>query len=341
MADIYLSDNNNRSKKAKMHTVWIVLIALITLLAFALVAIAISSFIKASQIMEEAGSELSPFAANLLPDYANVVFQTLDGQLNLYGWWINAQTDKALATVILVHGQGMNRLPYGLDSVDLLDELSAAGASVLTFDLRSSAESDGTMASFGYMESDDVMAALAYVEALAPDRPIILYGIGSGTTAIFRAMLKLEEIHTLPESDPALADSLLPHPDRISALMLDTPARSSDDFIAAIMAHEEGPGRYFFPVTVPLTIRLSAGNKEKQDYLNYLSQLTIPVLLLGHETDSFLPEKAYLPLWTERERIHPTLTQTFQAKGAGHLTAFPSESRGYTRAITDFINTWF
>ncbi|NLV99451.1 MAG: alpha/beta fold hydrolase [Clostridiaceae bacterium] len=340
MADIYLS-NNNRSKKAKMRKIWIVLLALISLMAFILVAIAISSFVKASKLMEEEGSELSPFAANQLPDYSNVVFQTLDGQLNLRGWWINAQSEEALATIVLVHGQGMNRFPFGLDSVDLMDKLSSAGTDVLTFDLRSSAESDGTMASFGYMESDDVLAALAYVEAQAPDRPIVLYGIGSGTTAIFRAMLKLEEIYTPGENNAGTADSLLPRPERISALILDTPARSSDDFIAAIMADEQGPGHYFFPVTVPLAIRLSAGNKDKQDYLNYLSQLTIPVLLLGHETDSFLPEKAYLPLWTERVRIHPTLTQTFQAKGAGYLTAYPSESRGYAQAITDFISIWF
>ncbi len=340
MADIYLT-GNNRSKKAKVRKVLIVLIALISLMALVLVAIAISSFVKASQIMEEKGSELSPFAANLLPDYSNVVFQTLDGQLNLRGWWINAQSEKALATVVLVHGQGMNRLPYGLNTVDLLDELSATGVSVLTFDLRSSAESDGSLASFGYMESDDVLAALAYVEALAPERPIILYGFGTGTTAVFRAMLKLEEVYSPDENNNTVKDSVLPHPERISALILDTPARSSDDFIAAIMAGEERPGRYFFPSTVPLAIRLSSGNKDKQDYLNYLSQLTIPILLLGHETDNFLPEKAYLPLWTERERIHPALTQTFKAKGAGHLTAFPSESRGYSQAIVDFINNWF
>lgn len=340
MADIYISQNN-RSNISKMRRVWIVLIVLVSVMAFAIAGIVVSSFVKANQIMEKEGSELSPFAANLLPDYSNASFQSLNGQLSLQGWWLNSQTEETLATVILVHSQGMNRLPFGLDSVDLFENLTKAGCAVLTFDLRNSAESDGNLSSFGYMESNDVLAALAYVDSLAPDRPIILYGIGSGTTAVLRAMIDLEEIYAVEGENGGSSESELPHPDKISALILDTPARSSDDFIAATMATEDSLGRYFFPHTVPLAIRLSSDNKDLQDYLNYLSQLVMPVLLLGHETDSFLPVKAYLPLWEERERVHPSLTRTFQAKGSGHLTAFSSESGNYSKAVTDFIKAWF
>ena len=340
MAEIYISDNK-RDKKNKMRRFWIILIALACVVAFSIAAIVISSFVKASSIMEKEGSELSPFAANLLPDYSNVSFQTLDGQLTLRGWWLRSQTEETRATVLLVHSQEMNRLPFGLESVNLFDQLTLAGCNVLTFDLRCIAEADGSMSSFGYMEADDVLAALAYVEALDPEHPIILYGIGSGTTAAFRAMSYLDEIYADENKKADAIDLGLPHPLRISGLILDTPARSSDDFIAAVMALEDSLGRFFFPRTVPLAIRLSAGNKEKQDYLQYLSQLTIPVLLLGHEHDSLLAESAYLPLWVERERIHPTLTQSFKAKGSGHITAFASDSNNYSKAVQDFINDWY
>lgn len=341
MTDLYISKDNS-SKKGKMFKVLIVLIVLVTLAALTLAVIAISSFLKANQVMEEEGSELSPFASNILPEYSRVSFQTLDGQLNLRGWWLYSQAEETIATVILVHGQGMNRLPFGLDSVELFDNLTEAGCAVLTFDLRNSAESDGELSSFGYMESEDVLAALAYVNTQTrSDQPIILYGIGSGTSAIMRSMTELSEIYALENNSNVNGQTELPHPDRISALILDTPARSSEDFIAASMAQEESIGRYFFPRTVPLAIRLSSGNKEKQDYLHYLSQLTLPVLLLGHERDSLLAERAYLPLWTERERIHPSLTETFKVKGSGHLTAYTSESSDYAMSIVDFINDWF
>ncbi len=340
MADIYISQNIYNEKKKKRR-IFLILITLASVLAFVLVGIVISSFVKANQIMKEESQELSPFAANLLPDYSNVSFQTLKGDLNLYGWWINAQTEETLATVILVHSQGMNRLPFGLDSVDLFDNLTKAGCAVLTFDLRNSAESDGSLSSFGYMESDDVLAALKYAYTAAPNRPVVLFGVGSGTAAVLRAMIHMEEVYKAEDNKTHSDESELCNPDIVSALILDTPARSSDDFIAAKIAKEQSFGRYFLPRTVPLAIRLSSDNKAAQDYLSYLSQLTVPVLLLGYERDNLLPENAYMPLWAERERTHPSLTQTFQAKGSGHLTAFNSESGNYSKAVTDFINLWF
>lgn len=337
---VYKSTSGQKRKRVPLLLTLIVILCLITVIV---VTIAVATFVKADRVMKADTKPLSPFGSNIIPQFYNSTFRTLDGQLTLQGWWIKSEIDYTVATVVMVHDHDSNRLPFDLESAPLFRVFTQNGFDVLTFDLRHTGDSDGELSSFGYTESDDVIAALQYVQTNAPDRPIILYGFGSGNCALLRALNEMNDHIDEAEPDELMRDGrrFYPRPELIAGLILDTPARSADDFIGAKLAAEAGIGRYFYPRTVPYAVRLSSGNKPAMDHLSTVSQLPLPVLMLGYEHDSVLPERAYEPLWSERQRLQPTLTATYRAPGSGHQDAYRRAQDDYLAAIFSYLDRWF
>jgi uncharacterized protein len=101
-------------------------------------------------------------------------------QLRLTGWFINSQSQPALATVIYFHGKSGNVSGSGW----LGENLAALGFNVLLFDYRGYGKSEGEITD----EQDlyaDADAAYRYVvdeRGISPER-LILYGHSLGTTA--------------------------------------------------------------------------------------------------------------------------------------------------------------
>lgn len=312
------------------------------LLAF-VTLVAATSLVKADRLMKLASDPLPPYATNMLPSFQSVSFSSGGGQINLKGWLIKPDKSLNRGTVIFVHNQGGNRLPFGLDSTALIKQLSREGFYSLVFDLRHSGESGGEMASFGYNEKEDVLAAIDWAIRNVPSSPLILYGFGTGTTAIMRAFqeLELESKQTDDEEDEELAEMASLKLDRIAALIADSPARNSDAFISAAIRQENRKLLFWLPEITPYAIRLSVGKSEKQDYFASLSSLSLPVMILGHTNDSYLKESDYRPLIDERLRLHPERTNTFLLPGTGHLQTFEEDPDAYMTALTDFLDNWF
>lgn len=312
-------------------------ILLTLLLAFAL-TVAASSLIKADRLMKLPSEAIPPYAVNMLPSFQSVSF-TSGGQITLKGWLIKADREPARATVLLVHDQGGNRLPFGLETLPLIKDLSRQGFYTLAFDLRHSGESGGGMSSFGYAESEDVASAIQWVMRQRPGSPLVLYGFGSGTTAIMRALQKLET-ESRQTDDLTLQETARNTLLGISAAIFDSPARDSDAYIRSAVRATSKKMAFWLPQTTPYAIRLSVGRGEKQDHFAHFTSMTLPVLILGHQEDSLLDASDVKPLIEERLRLHPQRTSLYQAPGSGHLTAYLEDPAAYTQALEDFLGTY-
>ena len=109
-------------------------------------------------------------------DYEDVTFKAADG-LGLRGCWIPG-SERSAPAVIILHGHG------GSIDTDLhrAPAFHRAGFSVFLIDFRAHGESQGRIASFGYLERRDVQGAVAYVKSRGA-RKIGLLGFSYGGIA--------------------------------------------------------------------------------------------------------------------------------------------------------------
>ncbi len=337
-----------KPKSIKRRAVFTVFFVLAAIIAFILL-VAISSLTYTDKLMKKDGEAVPPYATNRFSSFRSVTFTSGGGQIPLKGWLVETRVTPPRATLIIVHQQGSNRLPYGLATTSLYTQLTKAGFQILAFDLRHSGESGGEMSSFGYAEAEDVRMALEWVIRNTSQNPIVFYGFGSGTTAIFRMMDQLkkevasEMVDIISETEPAPENSLsaIEIKKRISAIIVDSPARDSDEFIKTAV-HEDGNKLFFWlKNTTPYAVRMSIGNSERIDHFAEFTTLTLPVMVFGHEIDSILPVSAYRPMIDERLRLHPAWTSVFEAEGSGHLSSYTDDPEEYTEALLEFLQKWF
>lgn len=113
--------------------------------------------------------------------YSTHTYKSTHG-VTLEAWYLPVR--EARAVVAMFHG-------YGTAKATLLDEekaFRALGYSTFLVDLRGHGGSTGSATSLGYREADDVAATVAYLDALLPGAPVVLYGSSMGGAAVLRAM---------------------------------------------------------------------------------------------------------------------------------------------------------
>lgn len=123
--------------------------------------------------------------------YEEVSLRTKDG-LNIKGWFIPAQSDKA---VIIAHGLGANKSNF-IGTVDMWHQLNF---NVLIFDFRGHGRSDGHTITLGYKERLDVMAGLNYLmkqKKFTQDK-IIGYGVSFGGASMILAANEMRVFHKM------------------------------------------------------------------------------------------------------------------------------------------------
>ena len=137
----------------------LVVILLITLTAL---IISIISIKTAMTLTKPERSELPVFSANIVPEYDSISFRDINNEVTLKGWFfISPESNK---TIILAHGYGSNRLPFGEDTIGLIKSFLNEGYNLMTFDFRNSGESEGDVTSVGYFEKSDLLGAIEYAK---------------------------------------------------------------------------------------------------------------------------------------------------------------------------------
>ncbi len=336
-----MSLNYQEPKKKKGSHSFITRFALIlSIVAAVLIVMIILTVNSANRLMNIERNYVTNVPSNILPSYSNCSFQSADGQTHLSGWFF--KTKNPVTTIIVVHDTGSNRLPFGVTMIDMIEDWLNSGYNVFLFDQRNSGGSNGDISGYGYLEWQDVLGAIKIVDQISVTTDVILYGIGSGCTSTIIAY------NNLPPADVSEAEfkkyskeiqELGFDRSYISGIILDSPAKSTDDYIQPIVASREFMGfitQYF----VPYAIRISSGESEV-NLASAISRLPIPVCIIYGGHDTFIGADRINQIINERNRLSSNLTQATMISGAGYLEEYKINSHEYRDAVNHFLKTFF
>ena len=314
---------------------------ILSVLAAALIFFVVLTISSSNHLMNIDKTSVSNIPSHMVPSYSTCSFESFDGQTNLSGWFF--QTDNPITTVIVVHDAGSNRLPFGVNMIDLVEQLLENHYNVFLFDQRNSGESEGDVCNYGYLEWQDVMGAIAQVRMISVTKNVVLYGIGTGCTA---SMLAYD---TLP--DPGLSEADLNDysyevrrlgfdKSYIIGMIFDSPAKSSDDYIRARVEQTEFLGN-ITQNFVPYAIRLSAGESGAVNLVAEISRIQIPVCIIYGGHDTFIGADKISQIVEERNRLNISLTVSRMIPGAGYLESFKIGKDAYIETIMTYMQSYF
>lgn len=313
---------------------------ILSLLAILLILVLIMTVITSNSLMNIESKEISNVPSNILPSYSTTSFESIDGQTNLSGWFFKC--DNPITTMIVVHDTGSNRLPFGVEMIDLIESLLDNNYNVFLFDLRNSGESSGDISTYGYLEWKDVVGAINKIKQISVTTNVVLYGIGSGSLSCILAYNNLPTADMtddeLKNFDRAVLDTKL-YRSYIVGMVFDSPAKESDDYIRPLVKRT-----FMGEITkylVPYAIRLSAGIPDSISLIAEISRLPIPVCILYGGHDTFVGAEKISQLVDERNRLNPSITVSSMIPGAGYLESYNLGKESYINTVITYMNTYF
>lgn len=338
MSKIYYT----REKKPHKKNNLIVQVALIlSIIAVMLVGLIVLTIFSSNNLMDLEGSQVSNVPSNILPSYSTCSFESFDGQTNLSGWFFKC--NNPISTVILVHNAGDNRLQFGVDMVDMVEQLLDDSYNVFLFDLRNSGDSEGDIVGYGYLEWQDVLGAISQVKKISVTTDVILYGAGTGITASLLAYNSLPPINSSESEREKFSkeiNALGFDQGYIKGFIFDSPAKNSDDYIIPIVEQKEFLGNVT-KNTVPYAIRISSGVDSSLNIAAEISRLPIPVCIVYGGHDSFVGADKINQILAERLRINEHLTSSLMVPGAGYLESYSANRQLYIDTIIEYLNKFF
>lgn len=314
-------------------------------LILSIVAVLIISFIaltvfSSNRLMNIKGYEVTNVPSNILPSYSTTSFQSADGQTSLQGWFF--KTKNPISTIIVVHDAGSNRLPFGVEMIDMLEGWLENGYNVFMFDQRNCGTSGGDICTYGYLEWQDVLGAIGIVKQISVTTDVILYGIGTGCTSCLLAYSNLP-----PEGSSDLALSQYSNEIRnlgfdksyVIGMILDSPAKESDDYIKPEVVQSEPLG-FITQYSVPYAIRVSSG-ADNISLAAEIARLPFPVLIIYGGHDTFIGADKIDQIITERNRLNSSITKSVMVSGAGYLEEYTINKNLYIDTIKEFLDNYY
>ncbi len=310
------------------------------ILAAVTILVIVMTATTANRMMSIEKKPLENIPSNILPSYSATTFTSADEQTLLSGWFF--KTDDPISTIIVVHDTQSNRMPFNVSMVEMINDFLNMHYNVFLFDLRNSGESDGAICGYGYLEWQDVLGAIKHVKKISVTKNVILYGIGSGCSACLLAIDKLP-----PSSDSEVLENynrkivdLGFDVSYIIGLVLDSPAKNSDDYITPFV---EKNSKFAFVTKhfVPYAIRVSAGESDSYNLATQISRLQIPVCILYGGRDTFIGAEKIEQIVTERQRLNPNTTMSKMYPGAGYVESYLIDPQGYLAMLKSYLETYF
>ena len=314
-------------------------------LVLSFIALLIISFIaltvfSSNRLMNISKNEVTNVPSNILPSYSTTSFESADGQTSLQGWFF--KTKNPISTIIVVHDAGSNRLPFGVEMIDMLETWLDNGYNVFLFDQRNSGTSGGDICSYGYLEWQDVLGAISIVKQISVTTNVIIYGIGTGCTSSILAYKNLP-----PEGASELTLSSYSANIRnlgfdksyVIGMILDSPAKESDDYIKPEVVQSEPLG-FITQYSVPYAIRVSAAGTNIS-LAQEIARLPIPVLIIYGGHDTFIGADKIDQIITERSRLNSSITRSVMVPGAGYLEEYSINKNLYIDTVIDFLNSFY
>ena len=334
----FVSFNGNATRRKNPFVMRLALV--LSIIAFILISFIALTVFSSNRLMNINKYEVTNVPSNILPSYSTTSFESADGQTSLQGWFF--KTKKPISTIIVVHDAGSNRLPFGVEMIDMIEGWLESGYNVFMFDQRNSGTSGGDICSYGYLEWQDVLGAIAIVKQISVTTDVILYGIGTGCTSSIIAYKSLP-----PAGAPEMVLSGYSQNIRnlgfdksyVIGMILDSPAKESDDYIRAEVVQSEPLG-FITQYSVPYAIRVSSGG-ENVSLAAEIARLPIPVLIIYGGHDTFIGADKIDQIITERNRLNSSITRSVMVAGAGYLEEYGINKNLYMNSITDFLNSYY
>lgn len=329
---------NTYSKKRFPLWGWIIL-ALVGAILLVSLWIGLQISQQTKLLSQLPSNDWSPISTHLMPRFEEVYFQEEQSGLTLSGW-IFRPDQQSRGNLLIIHSNRSNRMPFGLETANLVSALVEEGFTVMTFDQRHSGRSEGEASAYGMAEYKDVRAALQCLGRQTRQKNVILYGIGSGCSSALLAW------NTLPTQMPediagtAEEDAFFLRSD-ISAVLLDSPVASLYDYVRADLNPKGWLNQKVFRPAIPKALRLSNGNPEPVNLVPLVTQIQSPIWITLNRPDTRLDNESLQSLIDERTRLHPTTTTVFEVSEAGHIEAYLKKPEDYIGSLTSFLNRWF
>ena len=191
-----------------------------------------------------------------------------------------------------------------------------AGHNVLLFDHRASGRSDGSVITFGILESKDCIAWVDYIlKNINPNAQILLTGISMGAATVMIAASK-------------------PLPENVLGVLADCGYTSAKDIIQKVMRDMYLPDKFLYPFAKLAAKLLGKFDLEEISPIESMRKCRLPVLFFHGDADSFVPcdmsEKNFEACAAEQKRL-------VIIKGAEHGLCFTADAEGYLAAISEFF----
>ena len=329
-----------KTKKRKRNP-FIVRFALVLSIVATIIIIMITlTVFSSNNLLNIDKVDVTNVPSNILPSYSTTSFESIDGQTALQGWFF--KTHNPISTIIVVHDTGSNRLPFGVEMIDMIENWLDNGYNVFLFDQRNSGTSGGDISCYGYLEWQDVLGAISIVRKISVTTDVILFGIGTGCTSQIMAYEKLPSPNMNDMERNSYSKNIREigfERSYIKGMIFDSPAKMSDDYIKPIVAQKEFMGfltQYF----VPYAIRVSAGS-EKVNLAAEIARLPMPVMIIYGGHDNFIGADKINQIVNERSRLNQSLTKSTMITGAGYLEEYTISKNTYIEAVQDYLDSFF
>ncbi len=295
-----------------------IFLATIYIIILLFLVIGVVSFISAYKITHPSKITTPQISSNIAPDYKNVSFTSSETEENINGWFFSAKGSKT--TVLIVHGYGKNRLPFDEETFKLITRFTNEGLNVMTFDLRGSGNSSGSISTFGKNETKDVLSAIKYLKQRETEK-IILMGFTTGASSCLSAVAET------------------PYRDSIIGVIGDSPYSTIDNCIDYAIDSNSWLPSIPFKYTIDFAVRKLTKVNNGMDIISKIPLIIpTPVLLIdGAQQDITASDNTKL-LYELYSRRSPVPAHYWNSGAQKYGQSFAESPDQYMGKVMGFIS---
>ena len=172
---------------------------------------------------------------------------------------------------------------------------------------------------------------------------VVLYGIGSGTTACVMAYDQLPPPGLTEAELNNYSDDIISlgfDQSYIKGMIFDSPAKNSDDYISPVVRQNEFLG-VITANLVPYAIRVSTGVSDSVNLAAEISRLPVPICIIYGGHDTFIGAEKISQIVDERNRLNSSITVSQMIPGAGYLESFNVGHDMYIDTVMRYLQSYF
>jgi len=282
------------------------------------IVIGIVSFLSAWKITHPSKITTPQISSNIAPDYKNISFTSSESEEKINGWFFSAKGSKT--TVLLVHGYGKNRLQFDEETFKLISRFTNEGFNVMTFDLRGSGNSAGSISTFGRNETEDVLSAIKYLKQQETEK-IVLMGFSTGASSCLSAV------------------SETPYKDSIIGLVGDSPYSKIDNYLDYAIKSNSWLGDFPFKYTIDFAVRKLSKVTNELDIIPKIPKIIpTPVLLIDGEQQDISASYNTKLLYELYFRKSPVPVHYWNSGAQEYGQSFTKSPDQYMDKVMGFVN---